>query len=138
MKNIRTHSRIDNSLSGFPEIVKDGYAVVRLKTDDRMVADDTGLIHGGFIFSAADYAAMLSLASHRDVWNFSRVCTGGHCPEPVVKGDEVIFEARLDREEGKKKIVSVVGMKEEEEVFRGSFICVVPKNHVLKKDEIKK
>ncbi len=130
MKNIRTHSRIDSSLSGFPETVKDGYAVVRLKTDDRMVADDTGLIHGGFIFSAADYSAMLSV-NHPNV-----VLAGAQVNflKPVVKGEEILFEAKLEREEGKKKIVSVVGRRGAEEVFRGSFICVVPKSHVLKRD----
>ena len=55
---LRTHLRIDRSLSGEGVVLLEGYAKLRLRTDERMVADDMGLVHGGFIFSLADFCAM--------------------------------------------------------------------------------
>ena len=58
---VQTHELVNSALNG--EIIKleQGYVEVRLTTNSEMLADDIGLIHGGFIFSAADYAAMLAV-----------------------------------------------------------------------------
>ena len=39
---LRTHLKIDKSLSGEVVELSEGYAKLRLKTDSRMVADDMG------------------------------------------------------------------------------------------------
>ena len=57
---LRTHLKIDKSLSGEVVELSEGYAKLRLKTDSRMVADDMGLVHGGFIFSLADFCQSLN------------------------------------------------------------------------------
>ncbi len=126
-EEIRTHRSIDQSLSGKPKEVRDRYALVVLTTDDRMGADDKGLVHGGFIFSAADYAAMLSVNSPTVVLAGANV----KFLKPVVVGDTVEFEAKVVKEDGKKKIVMVIGRKDGYKVFEGEFICVVLGKHVL-------
>jgi acyl-coenzyme A thioesterase PaaI-like protein len=55
---LRTHLKIDQEISGTPVEVGEGYAVVELKTKENMRADEKNLVHGGFIFSLADYCAM--------------------------------------------------------------------------------
>jgi hypothetical protein len=55
---LRTYLKIDQELSGTPVEVGEGYAVVELKTKENMRADEKNLVHGGFIFSLADYCAM--------------------------------------------------------------------------------
>ncbi|RLJ71549.1 methylthioribose-1-phosphate isomerase [Hydrogenivirga caldilitoris] len=127
MKGIKTHLRIDNRLSGFPEVLEEGYALVRLKTSEEMAADDKGLVHGGFIFSAADYASMLAV-NHPNV-----VLAGANVKflKPAKVGDELIFQAKVENREGKKIIVSVEGKKEGELIFKGDFTCVIPDKHVL-------
>ena len=57
--DIKTHNKISQNLCGTPMKVEDGYCLVELNTSECMVADGAGLVHGGFIFGAADYAAML-------------------------------------------------------------------------------
>ena len=47
--------------SGGAVLLEKGHAVVELKTDARMSADDEGLTHGGFYFGMADYAAVLAI-----------------------------------------------------------------------------
>lgn len=126
-KEIRTHKSIDQSLSGKPKEIRDGYTLVVLTTDDKMRADEKGLVHGGFIFSAADYAAMLSVNDPTVVLAGASV----RFLKPVVVGDTVEFEAKVVKEEGKKKTVTVVGMKSGDKVFEGTFICIVPDKHVL-------
>lgn len=124
---IKTHQRIDQSLSGTPLELNTGFAKVKLKTDERMVADDKGLIHGGFLFSLADYAAMLAVNEETVVLAKAEV----KFLKPVVLGDEVIAYATVKEVEGKKRKVEVEVKRGEEIVFVGEFLCVVPERHVL-------
>ena len=93
-----------------------------------MIADETGLIHGGFVFSLADFAAMLAV-------NHPNVVLGGanvKFLKPIVLGDELIAEGNVLRKAGKKLIVKVEVKKNNEVVFQGEFVCSVPEKHVLK------
>ncbi|MGC9109448.1 MAG: thioesterase, FlK family [Caldimicrobium sp.] len=124
---IRTHRRIDQTLSGIPVELSQGKAIVKLKTDERMVADGKGLIHGGFIFSLADYAAMLSVNEETVVLAKAEV----KFIKPVRLGDEIEAHAEVREIEGKKRKVYVEVKRGEEVVFVGDFLCVVPEKHVL-------
>ena len=53
-----THLNINTSLCGRVIKLQENYAEVLLHTTQQMIADKQGLVHGGFIFGAADYAAM--------------------------------------------------------------------------------
>jgi len=125
---IKTHERVNMDLCG--EIVKleRGYVEVKLTTTSEMIADELGLIHGGFIFSAADYAAMLAV-NEKNV-----VLVGSDCQflSPVKFHDEVNLIARLRHKEGRKRNVHVVGYVLDIKVFEGEFKTVVTDRHVLK------
>ncbi len=125
--DIKTHEAIDISLSGKPLELRDGFAKVELKTREFMRADDRGLIHGGFIFSAADYAAMLAVNEPTVVLAKAEVSF----LKPAVVGDTLTFEAEVESREGKKRRVKVAGFKGREKVFEGVMLCVVPERHVL-------
>jgi len=59
---IRTHLYADSSLLGTPILIVDGeLAIVELAVTENMVVDEKGLVHGGFTFGLADYAAMLAI-----------------------------------------------------------------------------
>jgi uncharacterized protein (TIGR00369 family) len=124
---IKTHEKIDQGLCGKPVKIEENYAEVELKTIEEMAADEKGLVHGGFIFGQADYAAMLAV-------NHPNVVLGGASVKflkPVKVGENVLAIAKVVSEEGKKRIVDVVVKREDEEVFRGEFICFVLPEHVL-------
>lgn len=126
---VKTHLGIDRSLSGEPVSLSDGRAVVKLETTPVMAADEKGLVHGGFLFSAADYCAMLTV-------NHPNVVLGGASVrflKPVKVGETVEFEGRLVSSEGKKRVVEVTGRRDGEEIFRGEFVCFVLPTHVLEK-----
>ena len=57
----RTHLDADPRLCGRPLDLAEGRAQVALDTIDSMVVDRQGLVHGGFVFGLADYAAMLAV-----------------------------------------------------------------------------
>jgi len=57
----QTHLAIDPRLVGTPLEIAEGTAVVALVTVPEMAADERGLVHGGFVFGLADYAAMLAV-----------------------------------------------------------------------------
>ena len=58
---INTHTAINQTLCGNPATIEQDYCMVRLETQDDMRVDEHGLVHGGFIFGVADYAAMLAV-----------------------------------------------------------------------------
>jgi len=124
---LRTHLKIDQELSGIPVEVGEGYAVVELKTKENMRADEKNLVHGGFIFSLADYCAMLTVNEPTVVLASAKV----DFKKPVVVGDTLRAEGRLLRAEGKKRWVEVKVYRNQDLVFWGEFLCVVPDKHVL-------
>lgn len=125
---VQTHERINEDLSGELVKLEDGYVEVRLTTTIDMLADDVGLIHGGFIFSAADYAAMLAV-NEKNV-----VLVGSDCQflSPVKLHDEVNIVARVRHKEGRKRNVYVKGHVLDVKVFEGEFKTVITEKHVLK------
>ncbi len=58
---IRTHKLASERLLGKPVKVGPPEAEVILETTEEMAVDEYGLVHGGFTFGLADYAAMLAV-----------------------------------------------------------------------------
>ncbi|MFO7643095.1 MAG: hotdog domain-containing protein [Desulfosarcina sp.] len=125
--NIRTHDLIDPSLCGKPLSLGDGSSQVELVTTPAMAADEHGLVHGGFIFSAADYAAMIAVNHPHVVLGAADV----KFLKPVRVGDTVLAQAQVREVKGKKYSVSVSVTKDAQAVFQGMFTCFVLDNHVL-------
>jgi acyl-coenzyme A thioesterase PaaI-like protein len=125
--NIDTHCHIDQSLCGKPLFVEGGNSQVELVTTPQMAADEQGLVHGGFIFGAADYAAMIAVNHPHVVLGASDV----KFLKPVRVGETVIARAQVQEVKGKKYWVSVSVTKDGEELFQGMFTCFVLDKHVL-------
>jgi acyl-CoA thioesterase len=125
---LKTHEEINRSLCGEIEKHEEGYVELRLITTAEMVADDQGLIHGGFIFSAADFAAMAAI-NEKNV-----VLVGSDCQflSPVKLNDEVNMVARVRHKDGRKRNVHVEGFVLDIKVFHGEFKTVITERHVLK------
>ncbi|SFV59990.1 Hot dog fold protein HP0420 [hydrothermal vent metagenome] len=125
---VQTHERINQNLCG--EIVKMelGYVELQLTTTVDMLADDIGLIHGGFIFGAADYAAMLAVNEK----NVVLVASDCQFLSPVKLQDEVNVFARVRHKEGRKRNVHVEAFVLDIKVFEGEFKTVITEKHVLK------
>jgi acyl-CoA thioesterase len=125
---IQTHEKINQDLCGEVIKLEQGYVELRLTTTPEMVADEVGLIHGGFVFSAADYAAMLAV-NERNV-----VLVASDCQflSPVKFHDEVDFVARVRHKEGRKRNVHVEAFVLDIKVFEGEFKTVITERHVLK------
>jgi acyl-coenzyme A thioesterase PaaI-like protein len=124
---IATHQGIDASLCGTAVELEPGRSRVRLLALDSMTADDSGLVHGGFVFGLADYAAMLAV-------NEPTVVLGAaECRflKPVRAGQELEAVAVLAPVQDRKHFVDVEVLLEGEAVFTGRFTCFVPKRHVL-------
>ncbi|MDX1294996.1 MAG: hotdog domain-containing protein [Sulfurimonadaceae bacterium] len=125
---LQTHLMIDRTLSGDLEKLEKGYALVKLQTSEDMRADSVGLVHGGFIFSAADFAAMAAVNEP------TVVLAGADCQflAPVRVGDEVTFEAHVRHSEARKRNVTVTAYSYDVKVFTAEFKTVVTEKHVLK------
>ena len=124
---IITHEEINSKLCGIPITVEPDFSRIELKTDDSMMVDKQGLVHGGFIFGLADYAAMLAV-------NDPNVVLGGadvKFLKPVKVGETIIAEAQITSTKGTKHIVSVTVSRNDEAIFSGDFTCFVLDKHVL-------
>jgi acyl-coenzyme A thioesterase PaaI-like protein len=132
----RTHLAIDRRLCGEPLALAPGAASVGLATVPEMAADGAGLVHGGFVFGLADYAAMLAVNEP----NVVLVAAEVRFLKPVAVGERLVAAARREEREdqpGRKSRVRVVvrrdgdGGEAGEEVLVGEFTCVNPERHVL-------
>jgi acyl-coenzyme A thioesterase PaaI-like protein len=127
MMQLNTHLNIDTSLCGKVTKLEEGYAEVLLHTTQQMTADAQGLVHGGFVFGAADYAAMSAV-------NDPYVVLGASSSKfiaPVKVGDAVLCKARVVHTKGKKSVVEVEAFVNEKLVFEGDFTTFVLSSHVL-------
>jgi len=125
--DIRTHRAIDSRLCGMPEELGEGFSRVRFEATEEMVADESRLVHGGFIFGLADHAAMLAV-------NHPNVVLGraeSRFLKPVVVGDCLLADAEILERIGNKRLVQVAVKRGEETVFDGEFLCYVLDSHVL-------
>ncbi len=124
---VSTHRRIDRELCGEPVAVEPGRAEVLLETTARMAADGRGLVHGGFLFGAADYAAMLAVNQPYVVLGAAET----RFLAPVKVGEAIAISAVVEGEEGRKRRVRVEARAGTEAVLSGIFTCFVLEGHVL-------
>ncbi len=124
---VKTHLKIDDRFSGEVVKVEDGSAEVLFSTSEEMLADERGLIHGGFTFSAADFAAMVAVNEPTVVL----VAANVRFLAPIKLGDSALFRAKVVEQEGRKSLVEVSGFVGEQEVFKGEFQTYTPKSHIL-------
>ncbi len=127
MLDIKTHTRINQGLCGRPVHIDKGESVVELVCDPTMAVDNSGLVHGGFIFGLADHAAMIAV-NHPYVVLYKADVTFS---KPAKTGDRLIAKAFVTQEKGKRREVDVVVEREKQTIFSGKFICIIPDRHVL-------
>ncbi len=97
-----------------------------------MAADHRGLVHGGFIFGLADYAAMLAIDDPLVVLGAAEV----RFLAPVQVGDVVTAHACehtkiSSARSSKRRMVEVIATVKKRDVFHGTFTCFVLTEHVL-------
>ena len=124
---IQTHELIDAGLCGRAVSVEPGCSRVELTPLQEMTVDARGLVHGGFVFGLADYAAMIAVNDPNVVLGAAE----SRFLKPVQVGQRLVAEARVDEVRGKKHVVSVRVTLEGESVFTGVFSCFVLDKHVL-------
>lgn len=123
----RTHLLIDPDWVGRPLEISPGRARVALETRPEMAADEHGLVHGGFIFGLADYAAMLAVNEPTVVLGRAEV----RFTAPCVVGETLVATAVLHATDGKKRSVDVRVTSGGETVTEAELLCIVPERHVL-------
>jgi len=124
---VKTHRRANRRLVGKPIKLGEGEALVELEAVEEMAVDDRGLIHGGFTFGLADYAAMLAVNHPNVVLASAEV----RFTAPVEIGDLMRAEARVIEERGRWRRVEVRVSVGERVVLEGFMDCVVLERHVL-------
>ena len=122
-----THLGINPALCGTPTALGEGTATVELTTTVQMVADERGLVHGGFVFGLADYAAMLAVNDPNVVLGAAET----RFTAPVSAGEVVRARATRSAVKGRKHTVDVIAEAGSRTVFTGTFTTFVLDRHVL-------
>jgi len=124
---LNTHLKLNSELNGKVVELAEGYAKVEQVTSELMVADEQGLVHGGFTFCAADFAAM---ACVNDPYV---VLAKGDTKflAPIKLGQTVVYEAKMLESEGRKSTIEVIATVEGNAVFKGTFSTVTLDSHIL-------
>ena len=126
--DLKTHRKAAPRLVGRLVSLEEGVeAVAELETGDEMAVDEHGLVHGGFTFSLANYAAMIAV-NHPNV-----VLGGADCRfvAPVKAGETMVARASVKGVEGRRRDVEVEVSVGEKRVFEGIFKCYVLDKHVF-------
>lgn len=122
-----THPNISPSLVGVTTSIDRGTARAELVGTEEMAADGRGLVHGGFTFGLADFAAMCAV-------NDPNVVLGAATCKflaPVQVGQTMVARASVDSDSGKKRKVLCEVSVDGRPVFEGEFTCFVLDRHVL-------
>ena len=125
--NSVTHQAIEQSLCGTVREIGPDFSRVELVALQCMAADASGLVHGGFVFSMADYAAMIAVNHPNTVLGSAEV----RFVKPVRVGERLLAEAVVEQRIEKKILVRVSVRRQNDEIFSGLFICFTPQRHVL-------
>jgi acyl-coenzyme A thioesterase PaaI-like protein len=125
-----THRAIDRRLVGEPVDVSEGTAAAALATIPEMAADDRGLVHGGFVFGLADYAAMLAVNEPNVVLRDAET----RFLKPVTVGERLLAWARVEETNGRKSRVAVEVLRDGEVVMTGTLTCFTLDRHVLDRE----
>ena len=125
---LMTHTKIKSHLVGRLISLKQGYAKVILEPTHEMVVDDFGLIHSGFVFGSAEYAAVACINQE----NVVIIAATSQFFAPAKLGNTIEFEAKGDFQETRKRHVHVVGKINTIKIFEATFQAVILDNHIFK------
>ncbi|WP_084211957.1 MaoC/PaaZ C-terminal domain-containing protein [Geoalkalibacter subterraneus] len=92
-----------------------------------MAADERDLVHGGFTFGLADYAAMLAVNDPNVVLGAAQVRFTG----PVKVGEALVARAEVQLAEDKKRQVECSVSVGDQKVFQGTFTCFILGHHIF-------
>ena len=125
--DLKTHLKIKSTLVGnLVELAKNTSKVV-LQTTNEMSVDEFGLIHSGFLFGSAEYAAVAAVNEP----NVVIIGCRSKFFAPAKVGDLISFDARGRFEDARKREIKVVGMINEIKVFECIFQAVILERHIL-------
>ncbi|MFK5882137.1 MAG: PaaI family thioesterase [Sulfurospirillum sp.] len=127
-ENLNTHQKIKKSLCGNVIFLEKGHSKTTLQTTNDMSVDTLGLIHSGFIFGAAEYAAVSAINEE----NLVIISSKTKFLAPAKNGDLIEFDAKAKFEDSRKREVKVIGEINEIKIFEGTYQAVVLENHILK------
>jgi acyl-CoA thioesterase len=122
-----SHYEINQSLTGTLEELEEGFAKVLFTATEDMIVDRRGMIHSGFIFGAANYAAMAAVNVSTAILAVSKT----NFLAPLSVNDEAYFEATALQKDTRKRNVMVVGYFNNIKFFEGEFTIVVLEHHPL-------
>jgi acyl-coenzyme A thioesterase PaaI-like protein len=126
---VNTHEKAVPRLLGTPVILEKGTAVVELTATEEMAVDDRGLVHGGFTFGLADYAAMLAVNDPLVVLGSADV----KFTAPVKVGELMVATGVVEAVDSRRRDVSVEVSVGEKVVLKGTMTCYLLQRHVLDK-----
>lgn len=133
---LKTSPNIKLNLSGVVVALEPNHAKTHFFATNDMVVDGEGLVHSGFVFSAASYAALASINETHSVLIGAKI----HFYAPTRVNEMIEFDATAHFNESKKREVRVFGKTKDIKIFEETFQVIVLEDHIFKiyKENIQK
>jgi len=127
----KTHQAVSPELVGKAESIEPGKSSrASLLTTKEMAADERGLVHGGFTFGLADYAAMLVVNQPFVVL----LASNARFMKPVAVGDRLTAHAKVTgAEDNRRTVLCEVTNQNGTKVLEAEFLCMILERHVLER-----
>lgn len=124
----RTHLGLNKAYGGDIVSLKKGHAKVEFSTSKEMSVDPLHMVHNGFIFGSASYAAILAVNEPNVVIAEAHV----RFLSAVTIGKKIVFEATSSHTTTRSRDIKVKGMQGDIKIFEGDFKTVILDRHPLR------
>ncbi|RAX56825.1 hypothetical protein CCZ01_08175 [Helicobacter monodelphidis] len=124
----QVYTEADTSTFGIVKELRPGFCAVSFTPNSKMKVDALGLVHSGYLFSAANYTAMCAVNEPNAV-PISAQC---YFFAPFELGNTLDLRAEMLQNDTKKREVKVEGFVLDIKVFEAIFEVAIFEHHVFK------
>ena len=126
-EDLKSHYLLSRTVVGAVEEKSKGYAKIYFIPTEDMVANKKGMIHTGFIFGSANYAAIAAVNIPTAVLAVAKT----NFLAPMKIGEHAVFEAFSPHKDSRKQNVKVIGYLHGIKFFEAEFAIIVLEHHPL-------
>ncbi|RDU64095.1 PaaI family thioesterase [Helicobacter sp. MIT 14-3879] len=130
INELKIYKKINKELCGEIAEIEPNKAIVKFTPSEKMIIDDSMIIHYGFVFSSASFCAMAAVNKPNSMIIYSEV----KFLSPIELGNEVTFKANSLQSDLKKREVLVEGFLYNIKIFDAIFHIVVFEKSMFKID----
>jgi acyl-coenzyme A thioesterase PaaI-like protein len=126
-KRLLSCTQMDQDFCGTIVKMNEARSEIELVTTGDMVSDKKGLVHSGYLYSSATFAALVALNKPNAVIVSSKM----NYLAPISVGSTITIRADVKHRDSKKAIIKITGKMLDLEIMDGEMVAVNLEKHPL-------